>query len=62
MSATSHICLEDLDRGTSMLLLLEPTDSPGIMVHELQPLLPKRQVLPRYQVHQMFLPVCLIPT
>jgi hypothetical protein len=60
MSATSHICLEASDRGTNMLLLPEPLDSPGIMAHELQSLLPKRQSLPRYQVHQTFLAVCLI--
>ena len=61
MSVTSHICLEDSDRGTNMLLLLpEPLDSPGMLVHELQPLLPKRQSLPHYQVRQMFLAAYLI--
>ena len=60
MSVTSHTCLEDSDRGTNMLLPPEPLDSPGILVHELQPLLPKRQSLPHYQVRQMFLVACLI--
>jgi hypothetical protein len=60
MSATSHICLEALGRGTSMLLPPEPLDSLGIMAHDLQPLLPKRQVVPRYRVHQMYRAVYLI--
>lgn len=60
MSATSHICLEVSGQGTNIMLLLEPTDSPGVLVHELQPLLLRRQVVPRYRVHQMFLAACLI--
>lgn len=60
MSATSHICLEALGRGTSMLLLPEPLDSLGTMAHDLQPLLPKRQAVPPYRVHQMYRVACLI--
>jgi hypothetical protein len=60
MSATSHICLEASDRETSTMVLMEPLDNPGILVQERRPFLPKKQALPRFQVHRMFLTVCLI--